>query len=152
MILKATNNLRNYNFKILDNFDSTLNDFDIVVTGINDQGMVNTALGIYYRTSIFTFNNFESRESVQSIILARKYNLYSVGRDKGIVDRIRVEYGELPGTYKIKNAIKIKNPDLPMKCLRDNIIKMISNYKINSNVPRKLINEILEDAKRLGLL
>ena len=153
MILKGNNmNLRNYNFKILDNFDNTLNDFDIVVTGLNEHGVITTIPGIYYRTAILLFNNYENINSEQNTLTIKRYNLYGTSVNKGLVDRVKVEYGDLPGTYKIKNTIKIENPDIPMKCLKDRMLKMLFNYKISGTVPRKFINEMIDDVKRLGLL
>ena len=154
MLLKGNDkNLRNYNFTILDNFDNTLNDFDLVAIGLNEQGISTVILGIYYRTAVITFNDFENRNGNQTTLTVRRYNLYSTDRYiRGIVDRVKIEYGELPGTYKLKNSIKIENLDISMKCLKDNMLKLLSNYKINNTVPRKLINDILDDARKLNLI
>ena len=153
MRLKGNKNLRNYNFKILDSFNNELNDFDLVATGLNEQGNIATILGIYYKTQIITFADFENRDGLQSLLSSKKYNLYSTDKYfRGFIDRVKVEYGDLPGTYKLKNAIKIENLDIPMKCFKDTIFKMLKDYKVNNTISRKLLNEIIDDMGRLELL
>ena len=144
--------MENNNYTILDNFNQEVKNFDMVSTASNKQGVLVSEIAMYYDTKLFVFSDFDNIDSRNTLISVRKNTLWGVDRNAWIVDRVQVEMGELPGRYKMKNIIKIDDTNNVIAELRKQYIYKLSQFCITSSVPRKTVNDVLRDAKKLGVL
>lgn len=142
--------MENNNYTILDNFNQEVKNFDMVSTASNKQGVLVSEIAMYYDTKLFVFSDFDNIDSRNTLISVRKNTLWGVDRNAWIVDRVQVEIGELPGRYKMKNIIKIDDTNNVIAELRKQYIYKLSKFHIASSVPRKTVNDVLIDAKKLG--
>lgn len=139
-------------YTILDNFNQEVNDFDIVVTSANNLGCQVSELGIYWGTIVFTVNDFDRINSTQTYLTIRKNTLWNTGRLTNIVNRVEIEAGMIQGTFKMKNIIRLENITEEMMDFRVRVITLLDEGKIPNNVPRKLVNGVLADAKLMGYM
>lgn len=142
----------NRGYTILDNFNQEVSDFDVVVSSANKLGCQVSELGIYWGTIVFTVSDFDRIDSTQTSITLKKNTLWNTGRLSNIVNRVEVEAGMLQGTFKMKNIIKLENINEEMMDFRIRVITLLENGKIPNNVPRKLVNDILDDARWMGYM
>lgn len=142
--------MENNNYTILDNFNQEVKNFDMVSTASNKQGVLVSEIAMYYDTKLFVFSDFDNIDSRNTLISVRKNTLWGAYRNACIVDRVQVEIGELPGRYKMKNIIKIDDTNNVIAELRKQYIYKLSQFCITSSVPRKTVNDVLRDAKKLG--
>lgn len=142
----------NRNYKILDNFNQEVKDFDVVASAVNKLGSQINELGICWGTIIFTLSDFDKLDSKSTLVSLRKNTLWNTGRYTNIVNRVEVEAGLLPGVYQMKNIIKLDNVREDIMDFRIKILTLIEEGRVTNNVPRKLVNEVLEDAKWAGYM
>lgn len=142
----------NRNYKILDNFNQEVKDFDVVASAVNKLGSQINELGICWGTIIFTLSDFDKLDSKSTLVSLRKNTLWNTGRCTNIVNRVEVEAGLLPGIYQMKNIIKLDNVREDIMDFRIKILTLIEEGRVTNNVPRKLVNEVLEDAKWAGYM
>lgn len=135
------------NYTIIDNFGQEIEDFDIVVSATNNGGNNVNELGFLFGTIVLLVTDYENVDARSTMATIRKNTLWSTGRDIRIINRVEVEVGSLPGRYRMKNVVKINQPTAEMLDFKLKIIMMLENSKVLSNVPRKLINDILTEAR-----
>lgn len=143
--------MENKNYKILDNFGQEVNNFDMVVTASNEQGIQVSTIAMYWNTLLFIIPDFDNRDNKNSAVSLRKNTLWDSKIDR-IVDRVAVEIGELPGVYKMRNIIKLNSLSEEMMDLRVTFLDKIERYCISNNVPRKTVSSLLDDARWAGYL
>lgn len=144
--------MNNRCYTIVDNFNQEVGDFDVVVSSNNKLGCQVSELGIYWGTIVFTVSDFDRIDSAQTSVILKRNTLWNTGRLNNIINRAEVEAGMLQGTFKMKNIIKVDNINEEMMDFRVRIITLLDDGKIPNNVPRKLINDIINDAKYMGYM
>ena len=142
----------NRNYTIVDNFNQKVDDFDVVATSLNKLGSQVNELALYWGTALFTLSDFDKQESKSTLVSIKKNTLWNTGRNTSIANRVAIEVGELPGTYKMKNIIKLDNIREDIMDFRVKIINLLDEGRVTNNVPRKLIREVLDDAKWVGYM
>ena len=142
----------NRNYTIVDNFNQKVDDFDVVATSLNKLGSQVNELALYWGTVLFTLSDFDKQESRSTLVSVKKNTLWNTGRNTSIANRVAIEVGELPGTYKMKNIIKLDNIREDIMDFRVKIINLLDEGRVTNNVPRKLIREVLDDAKWVGYM
>lgn len=142
----------NRNYTIVDNFNQKVDDFDVVATSLNKLGSQVNELAVYWGTALFTLSDFDKQESRSTLVSVKKNTLWNTGRNTSIANRVAIEVGELPGTYKMKNIIKLDNIREDIMDFRVKIINLLDEGRVTNNVPRKLIREVLDDAKWVGYM
>lgn len=147
-----TLSMDNRNYKIVDNFNQEVKDFDVVASAVNKLGSQINELGICWGTIIFTLSDFDKLDSKSTLVSIKKNTLWNTGRCTNIVNRVEVEAGLLPGIYQMKNIIKLDNVREDIMDFRIKILTLIEEGRVTNNVPRKLVNEVLEDAKWAGYM
>lgn len=140
------------NYTILDNAGQEITEFDIVAIADNKSGVPENEFGVVFGTIILTLSNFENIDDRNNRVTAKKNTIFNTGRMTSIANRVEVEVGRLPGTYKMKGIIKISTPDENMMDFRVKIIDLMDKGFVTSNVPRKLVNEFLDAAKWEGYM
>lgn len=140
------------NYKIVDNFNQEVNDFDVVASSSNKLGSQVNELGVYWGTIVFTLSDFDKVNSSNVLVSLKKNTLWNTGRCNNIVNRVEVEVGSLPGVYQMKNIIKLDNVREDIMDFRIKILSLIEEGKVTNSVPRKLVNDVLKDAKWAGYM
>ncbi len=140
------------NYTIVDNFNQEVNDFDVVATSLNKLGSQVNELAVYWGTVLFTLSDFDKQESRNTLVSIKKNTLWNTGRNISIANRVAIEIEELPGTYKMKNIIKLDSVREDIMDFRIKIITLIESGRVTNNVPRKLMKDFLDDAKWAGYM
>lgn len=139
-------------YTILDNFKQVVNDFDVVASSACKQGCQVSELGLYWGTIVFILNDFDKMDSVQASVTLRRNTLWNTGRNTSLVNRVEVEAGMMQGTFQMKNIIKIGNLNEELMDFRVKIITLIEEGKVANNIPRKILVDMLDDAKMMGYI
>ena len=80
----------NRNYKIVDNFNQEVKDFDVVTSSVNKLGSQVNELGVYWGTIIFTLSDFDKLDSKSTLVSIKKNTLWNTGRCTNIVNRVEV--------------------------------------------------------------
>lgn len=131
---------------ISDNFGQTLKDFDIVAFSSQEENI----LGVYFRSCIVVPDNFNDIENKFTNLTLKRPVIFYAGVREIPANRQEIEIGALDGEFKIKSVIKIEELTEDMLIFRSTVLNYLKTGRINSNVTRKFITEILEKADEEG--